>query len=192
MDDHSRYVVSWALGRHQRSTLVLEALARGIADYGPPQEALTDQGRQYTAWRGETEFEQELRRNGIRHVKSRPQHPQTLGKVERFWKTLWDEFLSRTVFADYDDCHRRLGLFVHAYNFQRPHQGIAGLVPADRFFQSAPQVREAVEKSVADNAARLAMEQPARKPFYLVGRLGDRDLTIAAAGGGLRVQLGDE
>jgi transposase InsO family protein len=192
MDDHSRYIVSWALGRHQRSVLVLEALARGIADYGTPQEILTDQGRQYTAWRGETEFEEELRRNGIRHVKSRPQHPQTLGKIERFWKTLWDEFLSRTVFADYDDCHRRIGLFVHAYNFQRPHQGIDGLVPADRFFQSAPQVREAVEKSVADNAARLAMEQPARKPFYLVGRLGDRDLTIAAQGGRLRVQLGDE
>src|SRR2546427_9361213 len=37
------------------------------------------------------------RRQGIRHLKSRPQHPQTLGKVERFWKTLWDEFLSRTV-----------------------------------------------------------------------------------------------
>jgi len=166
----------------------MEALARGIAAYGTPQEILTDQGRQYTAWRGETDFEKELRRQGIRHVKSRPQHPQTLGKVERFWKTLWEEFLSRTVFADFADCERRLGLFVDAYNFQRPHQGIEGLVPADRFFRSAPQVREAIEKSITENARRLSLEQPARKPFYLVGRLGDRDLTIAAAGSGLRVQ----
>jgi transposase InsO family protein len=192
MDDHSRFIVSWALAHHQRSTLVMEALASGIATYGTPQEILTDQGRQYTAWRGETDFEQELRRQGIRHVKSRPQHPQTLGKVERFWKTLWEEFLSRTVFADFTDCHRRLGLYVDAYNFQRPHQGIEGLVPADRFFRSAPQVREAIEKNVAANAQRLALEQPARKPFYLVGRLGDRDLTIAAAGSGLRVQMGNE
>ncbi len=118
MDDHSRYIVSYALAHNQRSTLVMEALARGIAAYGTPQEVLTDQGRQYTAWRGETEFEQELRRQGIRHVKSRPQHPQTLGKVERFWKTLWEEFLSRTVFADFADCERRLGLFVDAYNFR--------------------------------------------------------------------------
>jgi hypothetical protein len=75
--------VGHALARHQRSVLVMEALARGIARYGTPKEVLTDQGRQYTAWRETTEFEEELRRNGIRHVKSRPQHPQTLGKIER-------------------------------------------------------------------------------------------------------------
>jgi len=88
LDDHSRYLVSLAMAHHQKSALVLEALARGIADYGPPREILTDQGRQYTAWRGSTEFEEELRRQGIRHVKSRPHHPQTCGKIERFWKTL--------------------------------------------------------------------------------------------------------
>jgi transposase InsO family protein len=95
--------------------LVLEALARAIADYGAPREILTDQGRQYTAWRGETGFEEELRRHGIRHVKSRPHHPQTCGKIERFWKTMWEEFLSRTVFADFEDCQRRAALFVQHY-----------------------------------------------------------------------------
>jgi transposase InsO family protein len=97
MDDHSRFIVSYALAHHQRSPLVLEALSRGIAEYGTPEEVLTDNGRQYAAWRGETDFQRELRRFGIRHIRSRPQHPQTLGKVERFWKTLWDEFLSRGV-----------------------------------------------------------------------------------------------
>jgi transposase InsO family protein len=192
MDDHSRFLVSHVLAHHQRSSLVMEALARGIACYGVPQEVLTDQGRQYTAWRGQTEFEDELRRQGIRHVKSRPHHPQTLGKIERFWKTLWEEFLSRTVFADFSDCERRLSLFVQAYNFQRPHQGLAGLTPADRFFQAAPQVRTAIESTVAANALRLALEQPPRKPFYLVGRLGDRDLRISAAGAALEVQVGNE
>ena len=47
---------------------------------------LTDQGRQYVSWRGKTAFVEELRRQGIEHIKSRPRHPQTLGKVERFWK----------------------------------------------------------------------------------------------------------
>jgi transposase InsO family protein len=191
LDDHSRYLVSFALAHHQKSSLVLEALERGVAQYGAPEEVLTDQGRQYTAWRGETEFEQWLRRQGIRHVKSRPQHPQTLGKIERFWKSLWDEFLSRTVCADFADCERRLALYVQHYNFQRPHQALCGLVPADRFFQAAPQVRAAVEQTVAANALRLAQAQPPRKPFYLVGRLGDQDLSIAAAGGGLKVRLGN-
>ena len=71
----------------------MEALSRGIAEHGVPREVLTDQGRQYTAWRGHTDFEAELKRQGIQHIKSRPHHPQTLGKIERFWKTLWDELL---------------------------------------------------------------------------------------------------
>ncbi|MBV8756848.1 MAG: DDE-type integrase/transposase/recombinase [Deltaproteobacteria bacterium] len=191
MDDYSRYLVSWAMAHHQKSSLVIEALERGIAEYGEPREVLTDQGRQYAAWRGTTEFQELLRRHGIAHSKSRPQHPETLGKIERFWKTLWDEFLSKTVFADFADCLRRVELFVQHYNFQRPHQGIDGLVPADRFFRAAPQVRAAIEAQTKANALRLAQEKTAQKPFYLVGRLGDQDLSIAAAGGALRVQVGD-
>jgi transposase InsO family protein len=192
MDDHSRFLVSFVLAHHQKGSLVLEALERGVASFGTPEEVLTDQGRQYTAWRGETLFEERLRQYGIRHLKSRPQHPETLGKVERFWKTLWDEFLSRTVFADFADCQRRLGLFVEGYNFQRPHQALDGLVPADRYFRAAPQVRAAIEKNIEGNALRRAQQQPAQKPFYLVGRLGDRDLSIAADGPGLRVRMGNE
>jgi transposase InsO family protein len=191
MDDHSRFIVSYALAHRQRAELVMEALDRGIAEYGTPREILTDQGRQYVSWRGKTAFVEELRRQGIEHIKSRPQHPQTLGKIERFWKTLWEEFLSRTVFGDFADCDRRLRLYIDGYNFQRPHQGIEGMTPADRFFRLAPQVRAAVEQAVAKNATRLALERPAQKPFYLVGRLGDQDLTIAAGGGGLQVQMGD-
>lgn len=190
LDDHSRFVVAWALAHHQKTVLVLEALARGIAAYGAPREILTDQGTQYHTWRGESAFAEELRRQGIRQLLARPQHPETCGKIERFWKTLWEEFLSRTVFADYADCERRLGLFVQHYNFQRPHRALGGLVPADRFFRAAPHVRAAIEAGVAANALRLARAQPPQTPFYLVGRLGDQDLSIAAAAGGLHVQMG--
>jgi hypothetical protein len=191
MDDYSRYLVSLVMAHHQRSSLVMEALSRGIAEHGAPREVLTDQGRQYVAWRGQTEFAEELRRQGIQHLKSRPHHPQTLGKIERFWKTLWEELLSRTVFADYADCERRVGLFVQAYNFRRPHQGIGGLVPADRFFRAAPQVRDAIERGVASNAMALARQQPPRPPFYLVGRLGEQDLSIALTGSGIFVKFGE-
>lgn len=171
MDDHSRFIVAYNLAHHQRSELVIEALERGIAAFGEPREILTDQGRQYTAWRGETDFERKLHLHGIRHIKSRPQHPQTLGKVERFWKTLWDEFLSRTVFADFADCDRRIQLFIHAYNFQRPHQALEGLVPADRFFRAAPprarrhredrrSQRDAARARKADSKAVLSRGAP--------------------------------
>jgi len=192
LDDHSRFVVGWSMARHQKEFLVREALDKAIAKYGVPKEVLTDNGRQYTVWRGATRFEEELRRQGIRHLKSRPQHPQTLGKVERFWKTLWDEFLSRTVFASYEDCEGRLALYLDGYNFQRPHQALQGLTPADRFFRAAAQVRAAVEAQVEANSLRLSQQQPAQKPFYIVGKLGDRDVTISAARDGVRVQFGKE
>ena len=69
-----------------------------------------------------------------------PRHPQTLGKIERFWGTLWRECVEAAVFLDLGDAQRRIGLFIDHYNFQRPHQGIDGLVPADRFFGAAPEV----------------------------------------------------
>jgi transposase InsO family protein len=191
MDDYSRYIVSWAMAHHHKSSLVIDALERGIAEYGEPKEVLTDQGRQYVAWRGETEFQQLLQRRGIKHAKSRAQHPETLGKIERFWKTLWNEFLKKTVFADFADCLRRVELFIQHYNFQRTNQALDGLVPADRFFRAAPHVRAAVETQIKANSLRLAQEKEPHKPFYLVGRLGDQDLSIAATGGALRVQVGD-
>jgi hypothetical protein len=53
-----------------------------MGEYGVPKEMLTDNGRQYTNWRGTTRFEQELKKERIRHIWSRPHHPMTLGKIE--------------------------------------------------------------------------------------------------------------
>jgi transposase InsO family protein len=192
MDDHSRFIVGWAMARHQKEFLVRDALEWAHAKYGVPKEILTDNGRQYTAWRGTTKFEEELRRQGIRHIKSRPQHPQTLGKIERFWKTLWDEFLSRTVFASFEDCASRLTLFVDGYNYQRPHQALEGLTPADRYFRAAVQVRAAMEAQLKANSIRLAQQQAPQKPFYMVGKFGEHEMTISAVRDGVRVQLGKE
>jgi transposase InsO family protein len=190
MDDHSRYIVGHSLAHHQKSALVMEAFERGLGAYGAPTEVLTDNGRQYTVWRGRTEFEEHLERLGIKHIRSRPQHPQTLGKVERFWKTLWDEFLGRTVFAHVVDAQRRLEHYISHYNFQRPHQALDGLVPADRFFKAAAHVRAEIERAIAKNELRLAFDQPTRKPFYVVGQLGDQHLSIAAGATGLEVHVG--
>jgi transposase-like protein len=85
LDDHSRYVVSHSLRLRQTSELVTETLLDGIARFGKPKEVLTDQGRQYFAWRGRSEFEKLLSREGIKHVVSRAHHPETLGKCERLW-----------------------------------------------------------------------------------------------------------
>jgi len=182
MDDHSRFVVGHAIAHHQKSVLVMEAFERGIAAYGNPHEVLTDNGRQYTVWRGKTEFEETLARLGIQHIRSRPQHPQTLGKVERFWKTLWDEFLGRTVFAHVADAQHRFEHFISHYNFQRPHQGIDGLVPADRYFGAASAVKKTLAARVAANALELARQGVPQQALYLTGQVGGQPVSLHAEG----------
>jgi transposase InsO family protein len=85
LDDHSRFIVSYGLHASQSTALVLEVLEAGIASYGPPQEILTDNGPQYVTWRGKSRFTRHLEKRGIQQLVSKPKHPQTLGKIERFW-----------------------------------------------------------------------------------------------------------
>jgi transposase InsO family protein len=178
MDDHSRFVVSHGLHASSSSAMVQEALESGIADFGPPEEVLTDNGPQYHSWRGKSAFTKLLQRRGIRHIVSRPRHPQTLGKVERFWQSLWRESIEESVFAGMDDARRRLAHYIGYYNFQRPHQGIDGSVPADRFFSAESEVRKALEERVEQNALDLARHGEPRKNFYLTGRVGDEGISL--------------
>ena len=103
LDDHSRFLVSFGLHASQSTALVLEVFRAGITAYGAPAEVLTDNGAQYVTWRGESAFHKELKRRGIEQIVARPRHPQTLGKIERFWGTLWRECLETAVFLDLAD-----------------------------------------------------------------------------------------
>jgi transposase InsO family protein len=182
MDDHSRFITGYGLYASQASALVLEVVRAAIGAYGPPQEILTDNGSQYVTWRGKSAFTRELEKRGVRQIVAKPQRPQTLGKIERFWGTLWRECLETSVFLDLDDARRRIGHFIDYYNFQRPHQGIDGLVPADRFFGAAPDVLRTLRERVAANALELARNGVPKTPFYVTGRIGDRAFSVHAEG----------
>lgn len=182
MDDHSRFIVSYGLHASQSTALVLECLRAGIANYGVPQEILTDNGTQYVTWRGKSAFTRELEKRGIRQVVASPRRPQTLGKVERYWGTLWRECIEAAVFLDLGDAQKRIGLFIDYYNFQRPHQGLEGLVPADRFFGAAPEVLRTLKDRVAANALELAKNGTPKKPFYMAGNVGGKGFSVHAEG----------
>jgi putative transposase len=182
LDDHSRFMVGYGLHASASTALVLEVVRAAIANYGPPQEILTDNGPQYVTWRGKSQFSKELEQHGIRQIVSRPKHPQTLGKIERFWGTLWRECLERSVFLDLEDARRRIGLFIDHYNFQRAHQGLEGLTPADRFFSAAPTVLNTLRERVAANALELARQGTPRAPFYMTGQVAGQPFSVHAEG----------
>ncbi|MFC1482274.1 DDE-type integrase/transposase/recombinase [Myxococcota bacterium] len=182
LDDYSRFVVGHGLYGSSTTALVIEVLRGAIANYGAPKEILTDNGPQYATWRGKSRFTKELEKLGIKQVVARPKRPQTLGKVERMWGSLWREFLQEAVFRDLEEARERIKQWFDHYNFRRVHQGIGGLVPADRFFEAAPEVLEAMKQRVEENALQIAQHGRPPEPFYLTGQVGGRRISVHAKG----------
>jgi len=192
IDDYSRYVVGLELYRSQTADQVMEVYRRAVGEYGVPKEMLTDRGRQYTNWRGSTRFERELGKDRVRHIKSQAHHPMTLGKVERFWKTIYEEFLVRAQFGSFGEAQERIRQWVQYYNHKRPHQGIGGLCPADRYFEIQVELRKTMEQGIADNVLEMALRGKPKEPFYMVGRMEGQSVVLRAEKGKLRLMVDGE
>ena len=192
IDDYSRYMVGLELYRSQTADQVIEVYRRAVGEYGVPKEVLTDRGRQYTNWRGTTRFERELAKDRVKHIKSGAHHPMTLGKIERFWKTIYEEFLVRSQFGSFEEAQERVRHWVKYYNHKRPHQGIGGLFPADRYFEIQGEMRKVMERGIAENVLEMALRGKPREPFYMVGRMEGQSVVLRAEKGKLRLLVDDE
>jgi transposase InsO family protein len=192
IDDYSRYITGLDLFRSQTAENVIEVYRRAASEYNPPKEMLTDNGRQYTTWRGTSRFEMEMKKDHIHHIKSQPHHPMTLGKIERFWKTIFLEFLSRAQFGSFEDAQERIRSWVKYYNHKRPHQGIGGLCPADRFFEIQTELRKTIEQGIQENLLEMALRGKPKLPFYMVGRMEGQSVVLRAEKGRLRLSVDDK
>jgi len=192
LDDYSRFVVGADLFRSPTAQAVIEVYRTAAGELRPPKEMLTDNGRQYTNWRGISRFEAELKKDHVAHFKSRPQHPMTLGKIERFWSTIWQDFLVRAQFESFESARERIKLWIKYYNHKRPHQGIQGLCPADRFFEIQSALRKTIEAGIQENLLELALRGKPQAPFYMVGRMDGQSVVLRAEKGKLKLSISDE
>lgn len=136
IDDHSRFVLSCGLYLNMKSENINEQLVNTIKTYGPPREMLTDNGTQFIPTKDQTskaEFGKILESFGVKHRRTGVLKPNTNGKVERFNRTLQDEFIRAEQITSIEDAHKKLREFIHYYNYERPHQGINGKTPAERY-----------------------------------------------------------
>jgi len=135
IDDHSRLCVASRAFVRTRSPDVVRTMHRAAEKWGYPEAFLSDNGAIFTAsFRGGVgAMESELLSLGIASKHSRPYHPQTCGKVERFHQTM-KKFLARQdTPANKKQLQAQLARFVAAYNATRPHRAIGRRTPLEAF-----------------------------------------------------------
>ena len=162
IDDHSRFVVCAGLMLRATSRAVCAHFADAMRVHGVPQEILTDNGKVFTGrfGRNDTEvlFDRICRENGIDHLLTAPRSPTTTGKIERFHRTLRQEFLTGRVFVDLPAAQAELAAWIGSYNHDRPHTALAMATPASRFTADAGRPADdtalRVDRSGSDWVAR--------------------------------------
>jgi putative transposase len=125
IDDYSRYIVHAEYFVNATTENTILAFQIAMQKYGKPQAILSDNGVQFTPARAESgPFSRFCEENGIKHILGRVHHPQTNGKIERWFGTYKLEF---------QHGKDTLDTFLKFYNEERRHQGIGYIVPLQRY-----------------------------------------------------------
>jgi transposase InsO family protein len=135
IDDHSRLLVASRAFNTAKAADVVETFHLGVAELGLPASMLTDNGAIFTAEsrRGACAIELELLALGVDYKHSRPYHPQTCGKVERFHQTLKKWLAKQRRARAVTQLQAQLDRFRTYYNQVRPHRALGRRTPAHAF-----------------------------------------------------------
>jgi transposase InsO family protein len=135
IDDHSRLLVASRAFKTTKAADVVETFHLVAAERGIPASMLTDNGAIFTAKsrNGTCAMELELLALGVDYKHSRPYHPQTCGKVERFHQTLKKWLAKQKPAVTINGLQAQLDRFSRYYNHERPHRALNRRTPAQAF-----------------------------------------------------------
>jgi len=166
LDGYSRYIVHHEVRLDMTTTDVEIVVERALAKLPPPYRdgaglprprLITDNGSQYVS----AQFKAYLRERDISHSRSRPRHPQSNGKVERFHKSLKGECVRVTAMADLEEARRLIAEYVEEYNTRRLHSALNYLTPADYL-----QGEEHVKQRLDERRMALATAAQRRRAYW--------------------------
>jgi len=182
VDDHSRFCVGVQLCYDQKGETLISVLHDCCIRHGKPRKLLTDQGSGFYSWSArQTLFQQYLDDQQIEHIVSEPHSPQSQGKVERLIQTIKRECLKRVHFNNYSEAAQGITDYIRGYNFGRPHQGISGFRPADRFYGVLGE-RSRIE-------AELVGKEIDFSKGYCIFKVQDHCVSVASSAEGIMVLL---
>lgn len=153
LDDHSRYALH--IGAHPRITapIVLTSFRAAADLHGYPASTLTDNGMVYTVRfaggrGGRTQLEHELRRLGIVQKNSRPNHPTTCGKVERFQQTMKKWLRAQQAQpTTLTELQALLDTFTTEYNHHRPHRSLPHRTTPATAYTTRPKTAPSADRT---------------------------------------------
>ena len=139
VDDHSRYVPCLKACADEQGATVQSHLEATFRRYGLPDAMFVDNGGPWgdSAGARYTRLSVWLLKLGVRVLHSRPYHPQSRGKNERFHRTLKGEVFALYRFDALSEVQRAFDWWREVYNFERPHEALDQEVPASRYRPSA-------------------------------------------------------
>jgi len=160
LDDHSRYALGLEACADERQDTVQQRLTVIFRRYGLPRKMLMDNGPPWGA-EGQADYSALtvwLLRLGVRVSHARPYHPQTLGKDERFHRTLKAELLQYCPRLELVQCQPRFDAWRLVYNLERPHEALGMAAPVSRYRpspRSFPERLPAMEYGPGDVVRRV-------------------------------------
>jgi putative transposase len=145
LDDYTRFIVHWELCRTMSAEDVERCVTEAMAKAGLGAEQrprlLSDNGSCYIA----QELKEYLKRIGVKHIRGRPQHPQTQGKIERYHRSMKNVVKLEHYYCP-EELTAALSKFVHYYNHERYHESLDNVTPADVYFGKREQILRRREK----------------------------------------------
>ena len=153
LDDHSRMVLHCSAHTRVTGPVVLAAFRHAGDQHGYPASTLTDNGMVFTTRYsggkgGRNHLEHDLRARNIVQKNSRPNHPTTCGKVERFQQTLKKWLRAQPVQpATLAELQTLIDTFTDEYNHRRPHRSLPASATPAAAYQARPKATPSTDRT---------------------------------------------
>jgi len=138
LDDYSRFIVNWKLCSTMKAEDVQQTLEEALLAWHVPEQKrpklLSDNGSCYISH----ELAEYLQIKKMKHVRGRPLHPQTQGKIERYHRSMKNVVKLHNYFSP-GQLEAKLKDFVEYYNYKRYHESLQNLTPAEVYHGNAKQ-----------------------------------------------------
>ena len=145
LDDYSRYIVAWELCRNMCSEDAKRIVKKALDKTGIPLEnrprLLSDNGSCYISG----DLKEYLDEEDIKHVRGKPNHPQTQGKIERYHRSM-KNIIRLENYHSPEQLEAEIAVFVEYYNNRRYHESLNNLTPADVYFGRGDEIIRRREK----------------------------------------------